>query len=490
MKNLILWLLILGLTGVCTYAQEDKFKTNSEPIAGRYIVVLNETEAGAVGENSRSADLSNELTLQYGGKVDRVFRYALNGYSVKMSAEQAVKLSRDTRVKFVEEDGIAYGTQSSVPWGLDRIDQRNLPLNGLFNTVGTGAGVNAYVIDTGILASHDEFGGRASVAYDAVGDGQNGNDCNGHGTHVAGILGGANYGVAKQVTLRAVRVLGCNNTGSISDIIEGVDWVTNNRIIPAVANMSLGSNYSQSLDNAVRGSILNSGVTYVIAAGNDNANACDYSPGRVDLAITVGSTDINDARSSFSNYGGCVDIFAPGSDITSAWIKGNSSTTTLSGTSMASPHVAGVAAIYLSSYLSWNEVAARIIADSTTDVITNVGGGSPNRLVRAPQGTTGASYYGTVSSTGVFYYHPLGGFAAGGGRFVADATSGAYGTNLALEKSTGSGWNIVAVFYNNSYPPTHNPHLEYIGTPGTYRWSVFSYQGTGNYVFSTSYPVP
>jgi subtilisin family serine protease len=271
-------------------------------------------------------------------------------------------------------------TQTNPPWGLDRIDQRNLPLNATYNYNWTGSGVRAYIIDTGIRTSHTQFGGRASAVFDALGG--NGQDCNGHGTHVAGTVGGSTYGVAKSSLLRAVRVLDCNGSGSTSGVISGVDWVRQNFIAPAVANMSLGGGVSSALDTAVN-NLSNAGVTIAVAAGNSNANACNSSPARAANAITTGATTTTDARASFSNFGTCVDIFAPGSGILSAWFSSNTATATLSGTSMASPHVAGVAALYKQAVPSASATTVRnaIVNNATTNKVTNAGTGSPNRLL-------------------------------------------------------------------------------------------------------------
>jgi subtilisin family serine protease len=280
----------------------------------------------------------------------------------------------------VEQDSVVSlaATQSGATWGLDRVDQRNLPLSGTYTYNTTASNVTAYVIDTGIQTSHPQFGGRAAASYDAVGG--NGQDCNGHGTHVAGTIGSSTYGLAKGVRLRAVRVLDCNGSGSNSGVIAGVDWVTSNHAANSVANMSLGGSASSALDTAVRRSI-SSGVTYALAAGNSNANACNSSPSRVTEAITVGATTSSDARASFSNYGSCLDIFAPGASITSTWT--GSGTNTISGTSMASPHVAGAAALYLGLHPGASPATVRnaLVGTATAGVVGSPGSGSPNLLL-------------------------------------------------------------------------------------------------------------
>ncbi|HEV2864176.1 MAG TPA: S8 family peptidase [Pyrinomonadaceae bacterium] len=353
-------------------------------VKDQYIVVLDDVAAGQPGPFSMARQVTDVLTSAFGGEVTYRYQNALNGFAVRMPEAAARALANDPRVAFVEEDSVveANATQSGATWGLDRIDQRDRPLNGTYVYNWTGAGVRAYVIDTGIRTTHTQFGGRAAVSADFVGDGRNGQDCNGHGTHVAGTIGGSTYGVAKSVSLRAVRVLNCSGSGTTSGVIAGVDWVRANRVLPAVANMSLGGGASSALDTAVNNAI-NSGVTFVVAAGNSNANACNYSPARVAAAITVGSTTSSDARSSFSNYGTCVDIFAPGSSITSAWSTSDTATNTISGTSMASPHVAGVAALYLQGHTSASNATVRnaLVNISTTNRLTGIGTGSPNRLL-------------------------------------------------------------------------------------------------------------
>jgi subtilisin family serine protease len=354
-------------------------------IPNSYIVVLDQDPSGAAGDVVQAATDADLVILSTtSGRVTQVYAHAINGFAAEMTEADALALSRDPRVRFVEEDSIMeiVTTQSNATWGIDRIDQAARPLSGTYTYTSTGSGVNAYIIDTGIRVTHTQFGSRASVAFDAVGDGRNGIDCNGHGTHVSGTVGGSTYGVAKAVRLFAVRVLNCSGSGTTSGVIAGVDWVTAHHISPAVANMSLGGGVSSSLDTAVANSIA-SGVTYAIAAGNSNTNANTSSPARVGTAITVGASTINDARSSFSNFGSVVDIFAPGSSITSAWSTSNTATNTISGTSMATPHVTGVAARFLQNNRTASPATVRnaIVNAASLNRLTGIPSGTSNRLL-------------------------------------------------------------------------------------------------------------
>jgi subtilisin family serine protease len=319
--------------------------------AGRFIVTLR--------ERTNPASVARE----HGVRPDYVYTHALNGFAGALSDAARQGLLRDNRVVRVEPDGIVtvVTTQSGATWGLDRVDQRDRPLSTTYSYTSTGSGVRAYIIDTGIRFSHLEFGGRAAKGYDAFGG--TGNDCNGHGTHVAGTVGGKTYGVAKAVKLLAVRVLNCRGSGSTSVVIAGIDWITAHRVKPAVANMSFGGGASSSLDDAVK-SLIAAGVATTVAAGNGNMggvaqNACNYSPARVAAAMTIGATDKTDTKASWSNYGSCLDWFAPGVSITSAWNTSTSATRTISGTSMAAPHTTGVAALYLQSHATASPATVR-----------------------------------------------------------------------------------------------------------------------------------
>lgn len=370
-------------------AGEGSIKQAGGPtaVAGSYIVVLKDTSAvrsQGVPSTARS------MVARHRGKLQYTYQKALRGFSAAMGETEAKRLAANPSVAYVQQNHRFQisGTQTNPPsWGLDRIDQRNLPLDSSYTYPNTAANVNAYIIDTGVLVSHQDFGGRAKHGRDTIDNDNDATDCHGHGTHVAGTVGGAQYGVAKAVTLTAVRVLNCEGSGTTAQVVAGIDWVTQNAVKPAVANMSLGGGVDATLDQAVKNSIA-SGITYAIAAGNGNflgqpQDACDFSPARVPEAVTVGATQRDDNRASFSNFGTCLDIFAPGVDITSAWIGGNTATKTISGTSMATPHVAGGAALVLSANPGFTPAQVRdtLVNNATSGVVINPGTGSPNKLL-------------------------------------------------------------------------------------------------------------
>jgi aqualysin 1 len=310
------------------------------PIPDHYVIVLRDDVADPRATSAR-------LGRQVGAQIGHVYTHALRGFSARLSPQALGALQRNPLVAYIEQDATVYlggSTQTNATWGLDRIDQPGLPLNQTYTFGHTGLGVTAYVIDSGIRYAHVDFGGRARLGVDYVGDGRAGDDCNGHGTHVAGTIGGTTWGVAKEVALVSVRVFGCTGGASWSRVIAAVDWVTANGVRPAVVNMSLGGGTYQPLNDAVSNSV-NAGFVYAVAAGNDGADACNTSPASTPSALTVGASTSSDARASFSNWGNCVDLFAPGASISSAWYTSNTAAASLSGTSMAAPHVAGVAAL-------------------------------------------------------------------------------------------------------------------------------------------------
>ncbi len=372
----------------------------SQPIPGQYLIVFNKTVGNA-------GDLGRSIAQNVGGQVLHSYENAIKGVALRvpLSAVDRLKtaLENNPHVESFEPDATVsvnetalnpLATQNQATWGLDRIDQQDRPLSGTYQYQYQGSGVFAFIVDTGIRASHTEFAsgtggvGRVLAGADYVLDGKGTDDCNGHGTHVAATVGGLTYGVAKGVSLVPVRVLGCTGSGSLSGVVAGVDWLAGQKNLrPAVANMSLGSAKSTTVNAAVAGAVAGKtdvpGVTMVVAAGNDNANACNYSPASEPSAITVGAVTSGDARSSFSNYGSCVDIFAPGSSITSAWYTSDSATNTISGTSMASPHVTGVAALALATGGSALPYAVTkfLLDNASANKLSSLGTGSPNRLV-------------------------------------------------------------------------------------------------------------
>jgi subtilisin family serine protease len=404
------------------------------------------------------------VARQHGGAIGRIYRHAINGFSFRGSQAAASALLRSPLVVAVEPDAEVWldTTQTSATWGLDRIDQRALPLSGTYTYQRTGTGVTAYVIDSGIRFDHSEFGGRAVPGADFVGDGQNGNDCNGHGTHVAGTIGGATYGVAKNVTLVSVRVFGCTGGSTWETIIAGIDWVIAHHQagVPAVANMSLGGSAKSSVDTATN-NLINDGVATAVAAGNGNwagrqDDACKYSPARVPAAMTISATNSSDQKASWANYGNCVDWFAPGVSITSAWYTSTTATKTISGTSMATPHTAGVAALYLEANPSASPAVVRdaIYSETTKGIVTSSSTANNHLL-----------YSGFITSSG-------GGGTAPTAAFSGSPTSGQAPLAVAFtDQSTGSPTSWSWSFGDGGTSTAQHPTYTY-SAAGTYDVSL------------------
>ncbi len=384
---LVIGMLITGRGRAIGFVQPDaplKMASAGQAVIGRYIVVLRRDRVTSVDAVRAKVSVARGNA---GVRVRHVYESVIRGYAAQISDGALAQLRKDPDVAYIEQDRVVHAIQAgnmqaNPPWGLDRIDQSNLPLNESYSYDVDGAGVHAYIIDTGIRSTHAEFSGRVGEGFDAV-DGGDPDDCNGHGTHVAGTIGGTTYGVAKGVTLHGVRVLDCEGSGYDSDVIAGIDWVTVNHVKPAVANMSLGGDASDALDEAVQKSV-EAGVVHVVAAGNESTNACNGSPSREPSALTVGATDSGDQRAWFSNYGACLDLFAPGVDIESAWFTDDSATASLSGTSMASPHAAGAAVLYLARFPSAEPavVMAALTEAAVSGVVADVQAGSPNLLLQ------------------------------------------------------------------------------------------------------------
>ncbi|GGS27781.1 S8 family peptidase [Deinococcus knuensis] len=465
--------------------------SNPEAIPGEYIVVFSDGAASSLSTQSAGGLIGSLGLDPQGVTIQHLYSQTIQGFAGKLSAQNLATLQADPRVKYIEQNARMQmtATQSGATWGLDRIDQTSLPLNGTYTYDTTASGVRAYIIDTGINTAHTSFGGRAVWGTNTTGDGNN-SDCQGHGTHVAGTVGSATWGVAKGAQLIAVKVLDCSGSGTNAGVIAGVNWAVSNKgTSKAVANMSLGGGFSQAVNDAVNSAAAQN-LVMVVAAGNENQNACNVSPASAASAITVGSTTSTDARSSFSNYGSCVDIFAPGSSITSTWIGSTTATNTISGTSMASPHVAGAAALSLAGgSTGTSSVTSDLLGRATTGKVTGAGTGSPNRLLYTGSGAvtppppSSGTYTGTVSSRKSSYQPGSAGFSYGGGTLSA-TLSAVSGTDfdLYLQKKSGSRWVDVAASEGSS----SNESVTYNAGSGTYRWEVYAYSGSGSYTLNTS----
>jgi len=472
----------------------SKFKTSQNPVPNRYIVVLRDDIAG-----DDVPAMTTALSTDYFGTVDKVYQDALKGYSVETTPEEATRLSNDPRVKYVEEDSWYAPTEVEYNpyWALDRIDQHALPFDLAYNYNATGTGVNVYVIDSGILTTHVEIAGRAFEGVNTSGDRTPIGQCNGHGTGVAGVIGSTTFGVAKNAKLYSVQVLPCSGPGSLSDVLSGIDWVKRHAVRPAVANVSGQSLLSGTFNDAVNNSIA-AGITYVVAAGNNNDNACSYSPSSVPGAIVVGGISAYDQRLGYSNYGTCVDVFAPGEGVETIWNSSNTQTTGASGTSFASPLAAGVAALYLETHPTAlpAEVQSAIAAGATQGMVIDPGANSPNLVLYSLLSGTGGGGGGNacqgldLSGTlpvvgGSDYQSSMSGFNGNAGQYTATLqTPVGLTANVKLEKLKSGRWSSVAT----STVTAGTPRLSYSGRSGTYRWRIASITGTGNYSICTTTP--
>lgn len=482
---------------------------NPDAIAGQYIVVFSDGAMPDLAAQS-AGGLIGRLGLDPQGiTVQHIYAAALNGFAARLSAQNLAKLQADRRVKYVQQDSVvrASATQSGAVWGLDRIDQRSLPLNGSYVYDTAASNVKVYIIDTGIRITHQEFGGRAIWGTNQTGDGNN-TDCGGHGTHVAGTVGSSTYGVAKSVKLVAVKVLGCNGSGSNSGIIAGINWAVSNKgSATAIANMSLGGGRDQASNDAVNTAV-NKGLFIAVAAGNENQDACNVSPASAEKALTVGATTRSDRRADpndwgytqagsplGSNYGSCVDLFAPGTGITSTLSTGDTAVSgaTWNGTSMATPHVAGAAALILAANPSYtpDQIRAALLNGATTGKLSNLGGSVDRLLFTNPGGGTTdpaptpntQTYTGSVAAGQNSYQPNTTGFNYAGGTLKA-SLSGPAGTDfdLYLYRYQNGAWNVVA----QSDGSTSTEGVTYTAASGTYIWGIYAYSGSGSYTLTES----
>lgn len=417
-------------------------RTADHPVREQYIVVLKDHAARLSGETRRAAPVAaaaKAIASTHGARLVRSYDHVLRGFVVQADDEALARLLADPRVDHVQEDGRiqALATQFNPPWGLDRIDQNALPLSGSYTYENTTRRPRIYVIDSGIRTDHSEFAGRIGNGVSFIYDGQGTNDCNGHGTHVAGTAAGTTWGVAKNAIVHPVRILGCSGIATFSNTIAGMDWVAANRILPAVANLSFNATQIMPTLDTAANNLIASGVTLVIAAGNQNSDSCGFSPGRVPTAITVGATNQSDAKWSQSAYGPCVDVFAPGVAIKSAFYRSSTDTYILDGTSMAAPHVAGAIARYLNIYPDTTpaQMSSILTGAATPNVVIGAGAGSPNRLLYIPE------LAGTAPTIGGFLCPDYGN--SGGGTYFCSLTYSST-TPAALAWPDGSSGNTYS----------------------------------------------
>lgn len=489
-------------------------KNSPDTIPGEYMIRLHDHVNVKAIEAKQVGGLIATFGLDPKGvKISQVYGNAVQGFAAKLSAQNLKKVRLDARVMYIEQDKWVHlpkmtyhdslddvQTQAVGSWGLDRVDQRSLPLSGSYSPPNNASNVNAYILDTGILESHQEFGGRAKLLVNTTGD-NIGGDCNGHGTHMGGTIGGRQYGLAKNVKLNGIKVMMCHGSGKNSMVVGGIDWLTANAQLPAVANMSIVSTAAPLTEEAVL-KAMERGIIMVTAAGNDGGDSCLKSPGRVTEMINVMASGKQDERPNFSEKGRCADLFAPGDFIKSAWQNSNSATRTASGTSCAAPHVTGAAALLISKNPDWvqSQVDWKLKQLATKNKVSNPGAGSPNNLLYViddgqqpptpPPPNTEEHTYKSAVLMNSSKFPAIGGtkgFDFSGGQLSADLSSYMGGDfDLYLQKKEGAKWIDVAASNNKG----HTENITLNAAAGQYRWEVYAYQGNGPFYLKVNKPIP